>query len=217
MLSIFKYAKWLLSFHKYPRYIVDCYVKFFLQNIWRLQNISLGKKLTCLGKPIVTIVKGASISIGDESVLCSRSIQTALGVNHAVVIRAIKSGAVLSIGSKVRMSGVTICAATKIVIGNRCVIGANATIVDTDFHSMNPLVRSSGKDFADAISKPVIIGKDVFIGGNSIILKGVTVGDGAVIGSNSVVTKNIPAGIIVAGNPAKPIGVVKSSQNSSDG
>lgn len=177
----------------------------------------LGNRIAWLGKPIMTTVKGASISIGEGSVLCSRTTQTALGVNHPVVIRAIKPGAVLSIGSKVRMSGVTICAATKIIIGDRCVIGANATIVDTDFHSMDPLVRSSLNDFADAVSKPVIIGNDVFIGGNSIILKGVTVGNGAVIGSNSVVTKNVPAGIIVAGNPAKPVGVVKSLQDSHGG
>ena len=140
----------------------------------------------------------------------------ALGVNHAIIIRALKSGALLSIGSRVRMSGVTICAATKIVIGDRCVIGANATIVDTDFHSMDPSVRSSIEDFADAASRPVIIGNDVFVGGNSIILKGVTIGSGAVTGSNSVVTKNVPTGIIVAGNPAKPVGVVNSLQNKND-
>lgn len=217
MLSIFKFARRLLAFHKYPRHIVDFYVCFFLQNIWRSQGVFLGKKIIWLGKPIIKIVKGASISIGDESKFCSRSSRTALGVNHVVIIRAIKPGAVLSIGSKVRMSGVTICSATKIIIGDRCVIGANSTIVDTDFHSMDPVIRSSPEDSYDAASKPVIIGNDVFIGGNSIILKGVTVGDAAVIGSNSVVTKDVPAGIIVAGNPAKSIGVVKSLQDNNDG
>jgi acetyltransferase-like isoleucine patch superfamily enzyme len=216
MRSVFKYIKRFLSFHKYPRYIADVYISLFLQNVWRLQGILLGRGIVWIGKPVMTTVKGASISIGDGSVLCSRTTQTALGVNHPVVIRAIKPGAVLSIGSRVRMSGVTICAATKVAIGDRCVIGANAMIVDTDFHSMDPVVRSSAKDFADAISKPVIIGSDVFIGGNSVILKGVTIGDGAVIGSNSVVTKNVDAGIIAAGNPAKPVGVVKSLQGKMD-
>ena len=82
---------------------------------------------------------------------------------------------------------------------------------------MDPLIRSSLKDSAGAVCKPVIIGSDVFIGGNAIILKGVTVGDAAVIGSNSVITKNVPSGAIVAGNPAKSVGVVKSLQDNNDG
>ena len=195
--------------------MVDLYVCFYLRNLWRSQGIILGNKITWLGKPILSTVKGASISIGDGSVFCSRSTQTALGVNHPVVLRALKPGAVLSIRSNVRMSGVTICAATKIVIGDRCVIGANAAIVDTDFHAMNPVLRSSPDDFANAASSPVMIGNDVFIGGNSMVLKGVTIGDRAVIGSHSVVTKDIGAGVIVAGNPAKPIGVVNSPHDKS--
>jgi len=159
----------------------------------------------------MTTVKGSSLSIGDQSLICSRSTQTALGVNHPVVIRTLTTDAVITIGSKVRMSGTTICAAKKIIIGDRCVIGANATIVDTDFHSLNPSIRSSPDDSRHAISKPVIIESDVFIGGNSTILKGVCIGFGAIIGSNSVVTKDVPAGVIAAGNPAKFIGQVPAS------
>ena len=52
-------------------------------------------------------------------------------------------------------------------------------------------------------SKAVRIGKRVFIGGHSIILKGVTIGDEAVIGACSVVTRDVPAREIWAGNPAR--------------
>jgi acetyltransferase-like isoleucine patch superfamily enzyme len=213
MLLLRKIVRRLLSFHKYPRYIVDIYVSFILQYIWRSRGIVLGKKIAWLGKPIMTVAEGAFISIGPNAMLCSRSIQNGLGVNHPVVIRAMKPGAILTIGSEARMSGVSICAATKITIGDRCVVGSNTVIVDTDWHSMDPLIRFSPNDFDDAISKPVIIGDNVFIGNDSIILKGVTVGDAAVIGSNSVVTKDVPAGVIVAGNPAKPVGQVKSLQD----
>lgn len=53
--------------------------------------------------------------------------------------------------------------------------------------------------------KPVTIGNDVWIGGKSVICPGVTIGDRSVIGAGSVVTKDLPAGVVVAGNPARVI------------
>ncbi len=49
------------------------------------------------------------------------------------------------------------------------------------------------------------IGKNCFIGGESIILPGITIGDNCVIGAGSVVTKDVPPRSIVAGNPGKVI------------
>jgi acetyltransferase-like isoleucine patch superfamily enzyme len=46
------------------------------------------------------------------------------------------------------------------------------------------------------------IGKNCFVGGRSLILPGVEVGDGCIIGAGAIVTKSVPAGCIVAGNPA---------------
>lgn len=60
--------------------------------------------------------------------------------------------------------------------------------------------------------RPVKIGSGVFVGANSIILKGTTIGDRAVIGAGSVVSGNIPAGEIWAGNPAKKIKNVEKMQ-----
>lgn len=57
--------------------------------------------------------------------------------------------------------------------------------------------------------QPVAIGKNVFIGARSIIMKGVTICDGAVVGAGSVVTKDVPANAIVAGNPAKVIKMIE--------
>lgn len=53
--------------------------------------------------------------------------------------------------------------------------------------------------------KKVVIGNNVFIGLNSIIMKGVRIGNNVVIGANSVVTKDIPDNSVVCGNPARVI------------
>jgi acetyltransferase-like isoleucine patch superfamily enzyme len=53
--------------------------------------------------------------------------------------------------------------------------------------------------------RPIEIGKNVWIGANSVILKGIEIGDGGVVGAGSVVTKSIPANEIWAGNPARKI------------
>ena len=50
-----------------------------------------------------------------------------------------------------------------------------------------------------------MIGNDVWIGFEAVILAGVTIGDGAIIGARAVVTKDVPPYTIVGGVPAKPI------------
>ena len=51
----------------------------------------------------------------------------------------------------------------------------------------------------------IVIGNDVWIGYEAVILSGVTIGDGAIIGTRAVVTKAVPPYTIVGGVPAKPI------------
>lgn len=51
----------------------------------------------------------------------------------------------------------------------------------------------------------IVVGNDVWIGYEAVILAGVTIGDGAIIGSRAVVTKDVPPYTIVGGLPAKPI------------
>lgn len=53
-----------------------------------------------------------------------------------------------------------------------------------------------------------VIGDNVFLGANAVILPGVTVGDGAIIGAGSVVTKDVPPATVVAGNPARILSTV---------
>ncbi|MEG2596970.1 MAG: maltose acetyltransferase domain-containing protein [Oscillospiraceae bacterium] len=85
-------------------------------------------------------------------------------------------------------------------IGKNCML-APAVRIFTATHPTDPDERNSGYEFG----KPITIGDNVWIGGNSVINPGVTIGDNAVVASGSVVVKNVPANTIVGGNPAKII------------
>ncbi len=61
--------------------------------------------------------------------------------------------------------------------------------------------------------KPVKIGKNVFLGWNTVILPGVTIGDNVIIGSMSLVNNDVPSGVVAAGVPAKVIKKVDETIN----
>jgi len=197
--------KWLLKLPKIRRKLYG--------SIWRRLLSKPAKLLlqSCFGARIhgdMTLVgwpifKGDGlIEIGDRSVLVSSPLGNPIGLFRPCIIEAVWEKSVIKIGNGFAASGVCIVAETKIVIGNNVSIGANATIIDTDFHAVIDVARSGGRCVN---SKPIRIEDDVWIGMNAVILKGVTIQRGAVIGANAVVTKNVPAGARAVGNPAQNI------------
>jgi len=64
---------------------------------------------------------------------------------------------------------------------------------------------------ADWVCTPTLIKKRASVGSNATILCGVTVGEGAIVGAGSVVTHDVPAGAVVAGNPAHVIRIIETS------
>ena len=87
----------------------------------------------------------------------------------------------------------------RINIGDNVFFGPGVQIY-TATHPLNPSERQT-----IGFSKPINIGNDCWIGGNSIILPGISIGNGCTIGAGSVVTKDVPNNVLVAGNPAKII------------
>lgn len=122
--------------------------------------------------------------------------------SHYGYVEARTAEAIISIGNNVVINNACcIVALEKIEIQDNCTIGTNFSVMDSNFHHLDPSKRHD----QNPPSKPVLIEKNVFIGNNVTILKGVTIGENSVVGSNSLVTQSVPANILVSGNPAQII------------
>ena len=95
-------------------------------------------------------------------------------------------------------AGLTILDVCKVEFGDNVYLGPNVNIY-TATHPTYAPVRNTDVEYA----KPVRIGSDVWIGGNTVVNPGVTIGDNVIIGSGSVVTRDIPSGAIAVGNPCR--------------
>jgi len=114
-------------------------------------------------------------------------------------------GAIIEVGKGSRVNGVTVQARRGVKIGENCLIGS-AMLVDTDFHSVDYRFRN---DLEYVKSGKIEIGDDVWLAGQSVILKGVSVGERSVVGMRAVVTKDVAADVVVAGNPARVVKELK--------
>jgi acetyltransferase-like isoleucine patch superfamily enzyme len=110
--------------------------------------------------------------------------------------------ATIQIGSNVRLNGVGLMAKRGITIGNDCILGSTL-LVDTDFHSIRR-DRATNPD-APVASAPIIVEDNVWLAGQTVVLKGVRIGRNSVVGFRAVVTRDVPPDVVVAGNPAKVV------------
>ena len=105
--------------------------------------------------------------------------------------------------------GCFLLAKAKIEIGENSALAYGVSIITSsdpngEFNALKALYP--------AMTAPVIIGKDCWIGANSTILPGITIGDFSVVAAGSVVTKDVPAGVLVAGVPAEIKKYLKKSK-----
>ena len=111
-----------------------------------------------------------------------------IGDNAVIMMGAIINiGAVIGEGSMIDMGAVLGGRAT---VGKNCHIGAGTVLAGV---------------IEPPSAQPVIVEDDVVIGANAVVLEGCRIGKGAVVAAGAVVVDDVPAGVVVAGVPAKVI------------
>lgn len=155
------------------------------------QKLRLGK----LGKHVI-IGKNVSLLRFPENIYIDDNVVLKDGAN----VCSCNSNATIEIGKNTTIGFYTfIYSSLNIQIGANCLIAPFVYIVDSN-HQTN---KGSLINQQENLSKKIVIGDDVWIATNSVILSGVEIGEGAIIAANSVVTKDVAPYSIVAGNPAK--------------
>ncbi len=91
----------------------------------------------------------------------------------------------------------------RIILGDDALLGPDVllTAATYRFNDGSPVTEQAMNE------RDIVLGKDVWLGAKVVVLPGVSIGDGAVVGASAVVTKDVPPMAIVAGNPARVIGL----------
>ena len=189
-----------------------------------LHSIIPGKKIEndWFGREIPANIHVGNCSLIDTSAVFKQffsKLPIGLKMGSHVTIRsaslATEEEGYMEIGDFTYISNAVIVCKSKIIIGDYVFIAGGVTIVDSDFHPLNPAERlrdtvalspAGNKTYRPKfVSEPVVIEDEVWIGFNATILKGVKIGKGAIVQPGSVVLKDVLPGQIVQGNPAKPL------------
>jgi len=172
----------------------------------KIFGIKYQKPIRCFGSVHILRGYGSRIELGKNIVIVSNTKRgSSSSIFAPTKLKTFMKSARIIIEDDVGLNGTSITARSKrILIGKGTIVAPNVTIMDSDFHDVH---TPESRLFSPAFEKDadVTIGKNVWIGGRSIILKGVTVGDNSVIGAGSIVTRDIPENVVAAGNPARVI------------
>lgn len=166
-------------------------------------GFTVGRHPKIWGACRVTMYSHGRVCIGDDLHMVSSPRRAGITLFSRCSFTTFR-GAEILIGDKVGLNGTVFTAKKRIVVGDGTMIAPNVIIVDSDFHAQWPPEGRFASSTADT-DREVVIGKNVWIGMNTVILKGTTIGDNSIIGAMSLVSGAIPANVIAAGNPVRVI------------
>lgn len=154
---------------------------------------------------------GYGLKIGNEMpFIMGNHLHIELGNNVNIAAGCWASGIqpgivpTITVGNNVTVGyGCDISISKSLEIGNDTMIGVSCSIADNDGHPIDAVGRLNHDPVDVKDIKPVKIGNNVWIGQQTIILKGVTIGDNSIVAAGSVITKSIPPNTIYGGSPAK--------------
>jgi len=190
-----------ILFGSVSRLVSTCVLRWNL----KLSGGTCGVGLRADGSVRVWAKTTGSIHLGESVTINSRFNSNLVGLTNPTIFQCLEKGTI-RIGNNSGLSSAILSARSSITLGEYVKLGGNVRIFDHDYHSLDwEDRREPSRDQAGCRSAPVSIGNDVFIGTNTLILKGVTIGDRAIIGAGSVLSKDVPADEIWAGNPARKV------------
>jgi acetyltransferase-like isoleucine patch superfamily enzyme len=169
----------------------------------RLKGVQVGRGVTFVGRPLISVAKGSRFQIGNNVKINSSLRANPLGCFQPSVLRTLCPDAELILDANAGISGCVLCAAKSIHIGEGVNIGSGALLMDTDFHQ--PIGQWEWGSDPGRGARPIHVSCGAFIGARAIVLKGVTIGERAVVGAGTVVTKPVPPRHFAVGNPARMI------------
>lgn len=178
----------------------------------KLKKVRYGRNFKIVGK--ISIIGPGEINIGDNFYMTSGVHINPISANQQGAFFTDSPSAKIAIGNNVGMSSTRMWIHESLTIGDNVKIGGGVLLIDTDCHPIDYKIRRISNEGTK--SAPIVIEDDVWIGAQSIVLKGVTIGARSIIGAGSVVIKSIPADCIAGGNPCKVIKMLNNQQTSTN-
>ncbi|MCB0743254.1 MAG: acyltransferase [Ignavibacteriae bacterium] len=189
-------------FQNFKNKLFNCYIRLVKK------TISIGKGSTIQYNTYINVGSNR-LEIGDNVYVRSNPKGYHAGMPFTSAFFIDIKGAYIKIGNNTRLNGVFIHSQAGIDIGNDCVIASGVQIIDSNGHKVNSINRTIDRD--NPI--PIKIGNNVWIGLNSIILKGSVIGDNSVVAAGSIVKGIFPNNVLISGNMAKVVGKIKCDNN----
>lgn len=164
-------------------------------------SITIGDNAIIYPNTYVSTKWGGVIYIGSRSRIGVFQTGYKIGRFYSTRLTARGTDSCIVIGEESNLNGVNIFARKSVIIGKNAEIASGVIITDLNGHPTYSTNRTKGED----TPSPVVIGNNVWIGLNSIILKGTEIGDNCIVSAGSVVKGIFPPNSIITGNPAKVV------------